>query len=858
MRFAVPLGQSLDAARFGAKAANLARLADAGIVTSPGLTLGTEVLQAHLARLALDARVEALFTALAGEVEPDVGNEAAELRRCLLDSELESGLTAELEAVLVPGGRYAVRSSAPGEDGRENSFAGQFDTVLDCDSAASVFQGIRQVWASLLGERALRYAHHRKARPLGMAVIVQRQVEAAVSGVLFTRDPRAPESDALLVEYCAGLGEELVSGQVTPGRLLLRRGGGMVVEQPPETPVCPDPAGEAIGTALLEAAERIEALFGAPQDVEWSLDAAGRLFILQARPITATDESVAKTVWTNANIAENFPDPVCPLLRSFVARGYAAYFRGLGRAFGISRRRMAAMDQALDQLVDCHGGRLYYNLSHIHTVLHLAPGGPWLAKFFNQFTGAEGFPAPRIPRQGRIARVAEAAWVAARVAWRYLGVQGALRRFEQRVDAYADASAPDSLPNRSPGDLGRLLEGFLAIRLGHWTDAALADTAAMVCYGMLKGLLCGRTDVDANDLLKGLPGLASAVPVELLWDLSRDVRRDATLAALFRDQPAEDILVRLQGGDFTHFHAALNRYFDTWGFRYSGELMLSRPTPREDPLPVLRLLKSYVALTGEGPADISRRQAEARLATTRELRGHLRGLRGFAFPMVLAMAQGAIRLRERARMKQALLYTRLRHVALALGDRLVEGKALAAREEVLYLTMEEAIDLAKGDPAEGLRERVASRRRELEDCMTWSPPDTFVLPVGQYWQADMILEASEPAAGAGDADALVGTGACGGRVCGTAAVVLDVAEIDRIRPDQILVTRQTDPGWAAVFFMIKGLVIERGGMLSHGAIIAREYGIPAVVGVRDATRLVADGDGLCVDGDRGRVEHVRG
>jgi pyruvate,water dikinase len=170
--------------------------------------------------------------------------------------------------------------------------------------------------------------------------------------------------------------------------------------------------------------------------------------------------------------------------------------------------------------------------------------------------------------------------------------------------------------------------------------------------------------------------------------------------------------------------------------------------------------------------------------------------------------------------------------------------------------MQEAIALAeRTDPGGAdIAAKVRERHAELDACLALTPPDSLVLAEGESWRpglADMAASASADAAG------LVGSGACGGRACGHAAVVLDVAEIDRIRPDQILVTRQTDPGWAAVFFMIKGLVIERGGLLSHGAIIAREYGIPAVVGVRDATRLIQDGQAVCVDGDRGKVEHVR-
>jgi len=853
----VSLTSATDQDRFGGKAANLARLGNAGVLTAPGLVLGVNVLKEHMTRLGIADRVAFFFSAIPEPGTIDLKAEAAWLSRTLRASRLTPELMHAIETALEDGVLYAVRSSAPGEDGAEASFAGQFDSVLGCGSIEAIAKGVCCVWASLFSERAVTYAVHHRSVAQGMAVIVQRQVDAAVSGVMFTRDPRNPAALDLLVEYCAGLGEKLVSGQLSPGRLRIDRTDGSVHEEAlPGEPVSWNPAVPQAGAMLREMALKLEALYRAPQDVEWSLDKAGRLFVLQARPVTGSARRSASVVWTNANIAENFPDPVVPMLRSFVGLGYAAYFRSLGRAFGISQRRMAAMSEALDNLVGCHGGRLYYNLSNIHTVLYLAPGGPWLARFFNQFTGAREFPEPDRIAQGKVAQALEISGVVLRVAASYLRIQRSLRKFERRVDAYAAASAPQELTDKRPAELAQLLRGFLDIRLKGWTEAALADTAAMVCYGLLQGILRSRAGVDANDLLKGLPGLASAMPVERLWDLSRELRKDKALVTLFLDSPSETVHARLQAGEFPAFRDLLNSYFDTWGFRSSGELMLVRPTPAEDPLPVLRLLKSYVEVDGEGPAEISRSQAVARRDATRKVRRQLGLVRGEVFLLILRATQGAIRLRERARMKQALLYTRLRHVALALGNKLVARGLLDQPEDVLYLEMEEAISLGEGAQDRGVdvRQRVAQRESERLACMELNPPDSLVLSKGDTWKTGLAT-----AAGAAEVstETLKGTAACGGHARGRAAVVLDVSEIDRIRKDQILVTRQTDPGWAAVFFMVKGLVIERGGLLSHGAIIAREYGIPSVVGVRDATRLIHDGQDLHVDGDHGRVDYVR-
>ena len=851
----ISLTQATANDRYGGKAANLACLLNAGVNSAPGLVLGVEVLQEQLARLQIANPVKSIFETISKAEEPCV--QAAQIQQTLLGSQLSPGLMEVLKAELRDGVTYAVRSSALGEDGTEFSFAGQFESVLNCHSTDTVSEAVCEVWASLFGERAVQYALHRRCWPQGMAVVIQQQVDAVVSGVMFTRDPRKSAGSELLVEYCAGLGEQLVSGQVTPGRLRIDRDkGSLVVEATLNTPIAIDPAKPEIRTVLRETALTLEELFEGPQDVEWSIDSTGRLHVLQTRPITAMTESGPSVVWTNANIAENFPEPICPLLNSFVGLGYAAYFRGLGQAFGISKQRLFAMESALDNLVGCHGGRLYYNLSNIHTVLHLAPGGPWLARFFNQFTGANEFPVPERIHQSRPRQVIEIILVAFRVLWRYIHVQQGLKAFEKRVDDYAAASDPDQLSNKSSEQLVSLLRGFLEIRLQHWTGAALADTAAMVCYGVLDALLRGQPGVDANNLLKGLPGLASAAPVERLWDLSRELRGDPDLLNLFLNTPAESILARLNDGEFEALHLALKRYFDTWGFRSSGELMLSRPTPLEDPLPVIRLLQSYVEFDGKGPAETSHMQAKERENATRRAHRRLGLLRRAVFPLILRATQGAIRLRERARMKQALLYTRLRHVALALGDVLIVRGLLSKPDDLLYLSMDEAIALGEETDlqATDVQQRVADRRAEILTCMALSPPDSFELTEGESWHAgniaipDNVTEIT---------DALTGNGACGGHVRGPAAVVLDVSEIDRIQPDQILVTRQTDPGWAAVFFMVKGLVIERGGLLSHGAIIAREYGIPAVVGVRDATRLIRDGQHIFVDGNQGRVHHVQ-
>lgn len=546
-------------------------------------------------------------------------------------------------------------------------------------------------------------------------------------------------------------------------------------------------------------------------------------------------------------------------------RGYAAYFRNLGLGFGISRQRIASMNDAFEHIVGVHGGRLYYNLSNIHTLISLAPGGRWLTRAFNEFVGATQFPpADNLPEQGRLERNLELLHVAFKSVWRYLHVQSGLIRFERTVDDFCARTRPAELANISAENLRSHLREFLLIRLQRWNDAALADVAAMVCYGLLQRQL-NRWLPDVtnlhNNLLVGLPGLASHAPVEELWLLSRRVHNDAALAELFALNDANTLVQQLDKPQFATFHAELQAYLENWGFRSSGELMLTRASPEEDPRQTLELLRNYAMLESPSPQQQLAEQATIREATTNEVAHRLTPnalLRrlplssAWRFRLLLAATQGSIRLRERARQKQAKLYVRLRHIVFAIGQHLVTTGCRMQAEDVLYLECDELDALLCGHAMfpYDVADRIQQRRTAYQVLSDMTPPDSFEAGWGEYLSQHAY---SVDMPDYEQAERLQGTSACGGHITANAVVLADAAEASRMQQGDIVVTRQTDPGWACVFFLARGLVIERGGMLSHGAIIARELGIPAVVGVRDATRRIADRSRISLDGDRGVV-----
>jgi pyruvate,water dikinase len=604
------------------------------------------------------------------------------------------------------------------------------------------------------------------------------------------------------------------------------------------------------------------------------VSADGCLAIVQARPITTrTDPADRSTVlWSNANVSENFPEPVSPLLYSIASVGYYHYFRNLGRAFGVSGHRLAAMDGPLRTIIGVHGARMYYNLTNIHAVLRMAPCGERLAEAFNVFVGVR-----RVAEQPagmrtwadarhRVLAAMELLRIAAAVTWQFMFLSRRLHTFERTADQFASQTTDDTLREQPLPELGGRLAAFIDIRCHRWKNASLCDAAAMVCYALLRSLLGrgGFTEATHTRLLRALPGVPSSQPALRLWALSRRIVQDPALRALFATQPPAAVLTALQAdGPFAPFRTGLHDFLTTWGFRSSGELMLTSATLAEEPEPVIALLQQYIGATGESPADGIARMAAERTAETRVVvRSLARRKPWLILPtlMVLRGTQAAVACRERARLKQALLYTRCRRVALAIGDRLVTSGRLPDRKAIFMLSWQEIDEVCSGRAMfpHDLASLTALRARAHAEESAAAPPDTFYLPAAGILstalrQQDRRVRVSPDVSGE---TTLQGTTACGGQVSARAAVLAGVHEAQRLQLGDVLITRQTDPGWAPVFCLVSGLVIERGGMLSHGAIIAREFGLPCIVGVANATGAIPHGARVTVNADEGtcRIE----
>jgi pyruvate,water dikinase len=807
-----------DLATAGGKGANLGELVRAGFPVPDGAVITTDAYAAVVAHAGLgpalatatDDGGEALRAAFAAADVPD------ELRTAILDA-----------YALLGNGPVAVRSSATAEDLPGVACAGQQDAYLNVVGPDALIDAVRRCWGSLWTERAIAYRARRDVDPAGVriAVVVQRMVPAAFAGVLFTANPVSGRRDEVVVDASSGLGEAVVSGLVTPDHYVLggdgavrerRRGLREVVVRGVEgggvehsaerhsTQEEHDELPEPVLAELAALGRKVAEHFGRPQDIEWAW-ADGRVWLVQARPMTALPPPPIRLSRfqrrLGPQIAEYLPVRPYPIDMS----GWIE--RGIGR---MVRRMLAeipglALDFA-DVLPEVDGVVDRYVPPHPRPTRKVLSAPARILPRARRYRPADWTRDPRFVRFDREARELNAVDVRA-LGW------DELRRVPQRAFEIVDAITNlrlDYLP-RAGVDLIRLQ--VVKVLLGHRG---------------LSGLTLGtrtRTEDANRELLR----------------LAERVRAEGALRAVFGLEP-EALAERIaQDPAFTGFRAAFTAFLDEYGHRETASpLLMSAPTWSDAPASVLGMVKVLVEDARPTAADDRGEEAERRLLAhplLRLTRSEDRVRR------LLAQARAGIAFREDSHFHGTRTLPPLRRAVLEMGRRLAEAGVLNDAEDVLHLRIEELEalgDPATLPPADAERVRAAVRARSARRAELTGVP--LIAP--------SVLFPDRGPTG----DALVtGTPASGGRATGPVRVIREAAEFGRLRSGDVLVCPYTNPSWTPLFQRAVAVVVDAGGSGSHAAIVAREYGIPAVMGSATGTSDLVDGQVVTVDGDTGRV-----
>lgn len=864
-----PACARLDAV--GGKAANLHALLAAGLPVPGGFVVTTRAYREATAALA--PALTPLFDRLR---EPSLdaaqlSEVAARIREFVSLIDLPPGFVAELATDYAGLGEHAavaVRSSATAEDLADASFAGQQDSYLHVVGADAVRDAVHACWASLWTARAVAYRHARGIDPadVALAVVVQRMVETRCAGVMFTADPVSGSRQRLVIDANPGLGEAVVSGEVDPERYVVAADTGRVLERRPGTrtlAVRPRPGGgvqradlERDDSPVLSASDlaalgdlgrRAQTAFGGPQDTEWAIEPGGRAWLTQSRPVTtlyplprSPYPRPGTRVYFNVGLAQGITRPLTPLGRDALKLVAAGGARIVGFDVPDVRLGPPAYAEA--------GQRPFGDI----TAALRNPAGRRIAQFVLGYMEARSAQAlsaldahrdewPDLaPPTGRRAAALGVARALGRMVRIYAVSRLPLHAAQAIVDPDAAVRAVDARVAAARGALALPAEVTASERL----DAVEHELSArapvimpgvagyalpgFVTLGVASRLLRGRAAPGAlQAVLRGLPhNVTTQMDLELS-DLSRRVGADPQL----RD---------------------LDAFLDQWGDRAVTELDLGMPRWREEPEHLLGALRNY-ARVDAGRTDpralFERGRQEAEQAQS-ELLALARGAVEHAvLRFALDRTRRLVGLRESPKLTLITTLARAREQLLAIGADLASAGVLPGRDDVFFcdvITLRDAIEHG-GEPVVGDRVRavVAANRAEYDAELRRRHIPRMLLSDGTE------VETLAPAL-PGDGRSLTGTPASAGTVTARARVITDPAGA-HLEPGEILVAPSTDPGWTPLFLTAGGLVMEMGGSNSHGAVVARECGIPAVVGVRDAASTLVTGQLITVDGGAGVV-----
>jgi rifampicin phosphotransferase len=848
--------------RVGGKAANLGELIAAGFPVPPGFAVTT-----------------AAYVGVAADLDLSDPQRAGE---ALASAELPAPVAEAVRAAYTGLGvdvPVAVRSSATAEDLPWASFAGQQDTYLNVVGADAVLDAVRRCWASLWTERAVSYRETQGIEhgAVHIAVVVQRMVDAQVAGVLFTADPVTGTRHRAVIDASPGLGEAVVSGAVNPDHIVVDAGGVHVTPGDKAVQVRPLPGGgvervavtgpagacltEAQATALADLGRRVEAHFGAPQDIEWALDTDGEIWLTQARPITTLHPLPPSSgdglrVFFCASLAQGLTRPVTPMgLAGFRVLSSTAS----ALAFGVPVADPLAGASALHTA----GGRAFIDVT---PALRSAPGRAIVPRILDVMESRSAvvlrglLDDPRLsptttswaPFVRRLVRTLVRFRVPVLMVLALLRPDAAKRRVERVGDRVR------ALTSEPPGlTVDEQLERAVHVLRQAFPVLPLTVPAAGAGFVMLGAARkIAGPDLDAaavHDVLRSLPHNSTTEMDLRLWALARKLRGDPASAAVLREVPPADLARRYLDGVLPPaLESGVAAFLLRHGHRAVAEIDIGVPRWSEDPTHVLGVLANYLRLDDRSlaPDAVFARGAEAADAAVADAVARVRTrsrLRAAALRFALDRVRRLAGLREEHKDYLIRIFAHARALLSEVGTELAARGLLDRPDDVFFLDLAEARTALAGSDH---RDLVAARRAEYDRELRRRHVPRVLLSDGT--EPEAVARPGAGDIGAGDEGALVGTAASAGSVTAPARVVLDPVGA-HLEPGEILVAPSTDPGWTPLFLTAGGLVMEMGGPNSHGAVVAREYGIPAVVGVADATTRIKTGEEVTVDGAAGLI-----
>jgi len=856
--YTLPLSDSrADLETVGGKGMSLSRLVNAGIPVPDGFHVTTEAYRQFVAANNLQAKILGALRN-ADIAQPDsLETVSTTIGKLFTDSKIPSDVEAAIrEAYDILDNRksVAVRSSATAEDLPDASFAGQQETYLNIQGTESVWDAVKKCWASLWTARAIAYRlkNNIDQNAVALAVVVQELVFAEAAGIMFTANPLNGKRDELVINAAWGLGEAVVAGAVTPDTLTVDKQKGKVIrreiaekqimtvrtEQGTSEVIVPDSQkkkavfSDAQAMELARLGMKIEEFYGMPMDVEWAWmsEEQGEGFsIVQARPITALPPEWAlpdpQAVYGRGSLAEHTPSPVTPLFATLgldIANQAAAEL--LERVAGKGAEIMQTEQGAYVVLNGYVYGGYRMNARAMGVILKVS-----LSQLAPMFRGS-------------VAR------------W-----QEARQKFAAVVETWEKKPIESFTPSELIEGVRIVFDAACRYFTAIQTTLPAASMSEIFFTRYYNSLIKRKDDPEATTFLLGSETVALQAE-KSLFDIAMWLRSDPVLAEYALHTPTDQLLADLKHEtppqplpvDLWHkwrdrFQQHLNEFGHT-----TYEFDFANPTPAETPGPLLDAVKTFLEGKAHNPYERQREAVVKREQATQSIQNRLGWPRKGWFEKLLHWAQETGPMRENSIFDMGMGHPLIRRMFAELGRRFVADGAIRAADDIYWLEKPEVEELIAcleaGKPLPDLAGRIPTRKAEWQGFLKITPP--VMLPEKTKWNKLVHGDEAEKKDGK---TILKGVGTSSGTITAPARVLLGPEDFNSMKPGEVLVAVTTTPAWTPLFAMASAVVTDIGGPLSHSSIVAREYGIPAVMAARNATRHIQSGQVITVDGTAGTV-----
>lgn len=773
---------------------------------------------------------------------------------------------------------FAIRSSAGNEDSKETSFAGQFDTFLYIKKQ-DVLNKIKQVYMSAFSERIETYRKENNIKEIFIpSVIVQKMVNSEKAGVAFGANPVNSNIKEVVVTAVYGLGSSLVDGVATADTYTINDEKiekeiaqkdfyhtlendevvqKQVEEERKDCPILTD-------TEILEVKELVKKasdFFGRYQDIEWAYE-DGKLYLLQSRPITTlgnrTNANGKLNVFDNSNIVESYGGITTPLTFSFIRNVYENVYIELCKIFNVKQETIKMNSQMFKSMLALIDGRVYYNLYGWYGLISMFPGLGNNKKFMEQMMGVKEslpddlFPVPEATFKDKLGLLNTG----------YGLVKGffKIRKMTDKFyDRLNDALEEKDIDNMDLYDLHDYYYELEKKLLHKWDAPLVNDFLAMIFYGQLKQkcteIFAEEGNLVHNDLLCSEGGIISAEPAKRIKELAGIAKDNDELINLLEN---EDLLyIKKELPKYEEFNKKLNEYLNKFSDRCLQELKLETETLKDNPASLYHSISTFakrMKTTKIESVDSEKARKEAEKKVRKALK--LKPFEKAKFNFILKHARFTVKNRENLRFERTRLFGRVREIFLRIGYILTSMNVIEDKRDIFYLEVDEVLFYIDGkSTTNNLKELIEIRKNQYSKYKQTMPDERFY-SYGAVNIGNDFKKTKENAETAKDAVLeLKGIGASPGKITGKVRIIRNPANA-KLEQGEILVAEYTDPGWIMLFPAASGILVERGSLLSHSAIVSRELGIPAVVGITGLLNSLNDGDEVKLDGTTGIVKKL--